>query len=149
MKFTPAYPDQICIGHQTKCKFCGKEITVYIDKDYADLSDPYGIIQLAACNQCADYKTREMHIRDRLHRICSVLAQKKNKLSDDQRSGFRQGLTNATRAYVGLISEWKNREVVWDDNCIDAMMQVSSEWPTIIKRLLLLQHRQPNHEHDQ
>jgi hypothetical protein len=122
--------------HITKCKFCQKEITLDIDDNYAALGDPFKLITLAACNRCADLRTRRMAITDKIAAVCYTVAFAPASIRSETKEKMKPVLRGYLMAYVGLVEDWKGGDSgEFDESVVEAVLSAPGQWPDVIKRL--------------
>ena len=113
--------------HPTHCKFCQRPITLEID-DYYELKDPLGLIRLAACNRCADLRSRRRSIMEFMVDLACRL-----KSGEDRSAGeaLRLGLVR----WLNLIHDWTGASIEWDEAYLDAIRSSPNMVRSVLGRM--------------
>lgn len=99
---------------KSQCKFCHKPLVLKCDAEYGDMGDPYRLVRLAACDNCADLRVRQRNIIEGLKHAIFLMAY-----------GYDEKLKEASRkllkAYLRLVSDWLHIDPVldWDEAILD------------------------------
>lgn len=105
---------------KAKCQFCSRELTLEVDDEYSRLGDPLKLLRLAACNRCADLKTKQRRIEGRLEYLTSLLLIKK---TETEMENFKRSMERTAKDYLRLICEFLRVDYVdWDEAILDALM---------------------------
>lgn len=112
------------MNHACNCKFCGKNMVVEIDNDYAELGDPFKLLQYAACNHCADLRERKRTLDQGIRKICISLTRCSMKDLKAATSFAKTQLDALTRKYAVLVSDWYNKSgYLWDEEFPTMMLE--------------------------
>jgi hypothetical protein len=124
------------MNHDTTCKFCHMPLTLTIDDGYPADLDPHQLIQIAACNSCADARVARRVIEAKLGRVCyqySILPIAKR---DETRANVAAVLTKLTKDYASMIARWhKFQGQVWDQEAVNLLLDKPERWTDIISML--------------
>lgn len=103
----------------SKCKVCGKPITLNIDDDYAELGDPYKLEKLGTCDKCVAQHALQQKMNTALERISAMLRIVGNDV--EERPALLGKAEKILKAYLRLIStkEKLREELPWDDTILD------------------------------
>ena len=104
------------MNHAANCKFCKREMVVQVDDGYAPLGDPYKLMRLAACNRCADLRTRRHSLEQSIQTVCRTIAYCTAKGRDAAIARAKPMLDALTRKYCVLVADWHNMSgYLWDE----------------------------------
>lgn len=135
------------MNHATNCKFCKKPITIEIDESYAELGDPYKLIQMASCNSCADIRAERRSLEAKIKYTCGMRVASKKKTSETETSKARTLLEKLLKQYANMIARFHFMQgMSWDDECLEAIMEHPENWSEILSRLWKM-FRDSNPEH--
>jgi hypothetical protein len=116
-----------------KCQFCHKPLVLEIDDDYAATGDRFKLIPYAACNRCADLRTRRRILTEAIGHIMAIAIFDRRPAILDS---FRTILGRLTSRYVEMVSDWTgNPEMEWDEGIVDALIRRPGEWGKTMQRL--------------
>lgn len=119
--------------HATNCKFCKRPITVEVEDAYAELGDPFKLIQLLCCDHCADLRIERRKLERDIKNKCVGMFQvgpKKAKLKEKENREF---LKYTTQKYAELIARWHEKEgMAWDDAIVDTLIENPERWSTVL-----------------
>ena len=113
-----------------KCRVCSIPLSLTIDDEYASLeTDPMGLIPLATCNRCYDYKCGRDRLEDRVGKACVMMLQHNIKKGSDQWSKLREAIAITTRRYAELVQRHNRyREVLWSEDFVNILMERPEMW---------------------
>lgn len=115
------------------CKFCKRHMILEIDDAYAELGDPYKLLQYACCDRCADIREKRRKIEGQIKRACMILAQSTGKLKKEQRDGIREALMELTKRYARMVAEWYNFSgMSWDEEFVNLLMDKPAKFGDIL-----------------
>lgn len=122
--------------HATHCQFCKMPITVEADDSYAALGDPFKLLPLAACNQCADLRVSRRRIEAKVRFLSRVIQMAGNNATDTLLKSSRETLTKLTQDYAKMIARWNKLEgMAWDEECVNQIMDHPERWGDILSQL--------------
>lgn len=105
---------------KAKCQFCSRELSLEIDDGYASLGDPFKLQRLAACNRCADLKTKQRKLEYRLEYFTGLL---RVKMTDKEAENLKVSMCKTAKDYLRCICEFLRVDYVdWDEAILDALM---------------------------
>jgi hypothetical protein len=131
----------MCKEVKARCKFCGKDLTLHIAEDYDEVGDSLKIMKLAACNRCADLKTRIRRLEGDLSKECGMLLTKPHFTIKDR---IKSRLAALSRAYLNTISNWLNREPAqWEETILEDMLENPNKLDLTVKAMWTLARQQP------
>jgi hypothetical protein len=130
----------------TQCQFCQKPITLIFDDEYIEMIQDVETIQLrvdgkditlidlAACNHCADVRVDRRNIEDRIEGVCVNFA--RSKQTPERRNATKNALTALTKAYAAMIARWHCKQgMAWDAECVELLLDKPEHFPKIISVL--------------
>lgn len=119
---------------EAKCKFCQRALSLQVDEEYAKLGDPYGMIGLAACNRCGDYRVARSNIFGAVRKRCLPLIGR--NLKAEVESKHREIFALYVKRYMRLISDDQDQPMPdWDEGIIDALMKTPGNYADIFARI--------------
>lgn len=122
--------------HATHCKFCKIPITVEIDDGYEKHGDPYKLLPMACCNECADVRVLRRSITRKIQFTCRILQMAGTNATDEMISKSRKALTSLTQAYAKMISRWNKTEgMAWDEEIVNQLIEQPDQWGVIITQM--------------
>jgi hypothetical protein len=122
--------------HATNCKFCKIPISVSIDDSYAELRDPFKLIQIAACNRCADLRITKRKLEGKIKIVVMGYALSSAKEAREIELKIREVLTDYTKQYAHLIAVWHKRDgMLWDEEVVNSLIDRPKYWGDSLKRL--------------
>jgi hypothetical protein len=114
--------------HKTHCKHCRAEITLIIDDEYAQMSDPHKLIPSAVCNTCGDILVAKAKFERKIQRACTALQLLPATASHD-RQDLRGVLFGLTQKFCQLNAAWRRLDhSPWGDHIVKALMKHPEEW---------------------
>lgn len=128
------------------CKFCHTPLRLKLHEEYS-VSDPLKIIQMAACNRCADLRDRRRVLHLRFASVCSGISnlvdRSTSTMTDAQRKEVQEAMTKAhdniehlVKLYLRLIGDWYNRDdLVFEEIMVPPFMQAPHDLSKHIARL--------------
>ncbi len=120
----------------TNCKFCKKPISVMVSKEYRELGDPYQLLDMAACNNCADVRAWRRELEDKIGRLCNKVDRIWRILSEDSKAELRGKLIEATQSYARMISKTHFMDgMKWEEGIVDVLIAKPKEWPDVLTRM--------------
>lgn len=121
--------------HATTCKFCRKPITLEIDDAYAELGDPYKLLSLAACNECADVRELRRLLEDRVRKLAMTVAAMHHPKPEEIAS-VRKNLLVLCEKYSRMIARWHRMEgMAFDAAVVDDILNRPDQWPVALRGL--------------
>lgn len=116
------------------CKFCQKPVTVVIDDDYAALADPYGLMRLLSCNNCADYESARRALFRHVKVLCELLIQR--AVAKDDVPKVRESLETLTKKFMRLYSEHHDLALPpYEAEIVEAMMGKPSHFGQVLAHI--------------
>jgi hypothetical protein len=105
------------------CKFCKKAVNLEIDDAYAAERDPLGLIVMACCNRCGDFRIKRRETVETMRSLCSSVIT--TKVGDGARlSQLREALVITTKAFArNLCGFLKTDSLIWSEDLADEMMK--------------------------
>ena len=112
-------------NHSVKCKFCGLPFTVNVDEDSCGWFKLPWWLSLAACNRCADYRTRMLDYCDSIKRTCDDWTQACNtgpKTEAKARQDTDEILCAVTKRLYRFIDKHCRATTQWDHAIVETLM---------------------------
>lgn len=101
---------------KAKCKFCGRELTLQIDTEYHKVGDRYRLIELAACNHCADLRVRRRNLGTEAGHLARLLdAAGADK---ERRDALTGRLESLSKRWLRLACDWFRAELSWEPEMV-------------------------------
>jgi len=118
------------MNHATTCKFCHTPLVLSICDDYSTEFDPFKLLPFAACNRCADLRTRKRTLEDAIAHICAQLAQFRGPAPSSVANVNREALTRVTKKYTAMIAEWVGSSTSWwEEDIVNVICDKPTAWP--------------------
>lgn len=89
---------------EAKCKICGKGLHLEIDDTYAAMGDPHGLIKLAACNNCADFREEELRIY-RASRVFAIRLVNRVLSTPPERDYAKEQFEKFVKRYMRILAD--------------------------------------------
>ena len=123
------------MNHATTCKFCHKPITLQIDDAYAELGDPYKLLSLAACNECADVRELRRLLEERIRKVAMMVAAM-DRPKQEEKDLMRKNLLVLCEKYSRMIARWHRMEgMAFDAAVVDDILTRPDQWPVALRGL--------------
>ncbi len=116
------------------CKFCKKPGFVQVDEEYAALRDPYGLLNMASCNRCADYRVSRRGIFRKTKMLCELLVQGIIPAADKPK--VKESLETLVQRYMRLYADHYDLAMPdFDPAIVEAMMWKPAEFSGVLGRI--------------
>lgn len=102
------------------CKFCKTVLHLQISEAYHKTGDSLRLVSLAACDRCADLRTRRSKLHRAFERVCANLII--DPKDSEVRKAAYEAFTGLTKGYIRLICEWFNVTIPWEEQMVDGLM---------------------------
>lgn len=110
------------------CKFCKRPLKLHFDDEYAKLRDPFGLMRLAACNRCGDYRAKRRGLLMDLHRLCCIAAG-----SEKGKEACARGIEAALRAYSEMFAQYQvSTPPEFDSAILESVMSKPTEYAHVL-----------------
>jgi hypothetical protein len=118
---------------ETKCKFCGRLITLDCEDNSAAIEAADVFMDMIACNPCGDFRVDRRKIVDNLKRICF-------NLRDAGRAGqtdkVKEAISVLCKRYLRLTAEFRGIDApVYEEGMTEDLMRAPLKWPAALSLL--------------
>lgn len=118
-----------------KCRYCGIPISLTVDSDYKELGDPYDLIQMAACDRCANYRSKIRPIYESIRTHC-MWGEQKLYNTPILKEKAVENLRGLLAAYINLLATHRHLTPGQvDEGIIEGLMNHPAEFVKIMRRV--------------
>lgn len=117
------------------CKFCAVPVSLEIDDAALEFFTLEYWKSLAACNRCADFKSRKRTLVDKLLEKSVVIQRHKLKqspLSNEDYGRVHQSIESATKKFSELICKFYRKRHVWHQDFVQQILDMPEKTMTIL-----------------
>lgn len=118
------------------CKFCRKSLNLTIDDDYGALGDPFRLIPLAACNHCADFRSKRRVVYQTMKKITWILIAGMVKRGTEEYEQSKDSIRQLCKRYLRLIADYRKLPIPdWDEAILESILSQPTKWQETLGRM--------------
>lgn len=118
-----------------KCKACGKPLSLQVDQSYAELGDPYRLVQGAVCNRCGMTELRRRGIEDNIRRICLGINAAAPACQAGLKEQGRDVLVQLVEQYCQVAGRAFNATLPFDLVLVEDLLQSPGRYELVLQRI--------------
>lgn len=120
-------------NYPTTCKFCGCGLVLKIDDSYDEIGDPFKLLKLAACNNCADVRVWRRKVEARIDFTVSFVKKAKADKDSLKLDALKRKLDDLCREYLRMVAQWMGQsEVGWDPQISESIIDNPELWNKVL-----------------
>lgn len=121
----------------TKCKFCGKSLSIEIDPVSLEVPICEKLIPLIACERCAGLRERRRTIINRIRAVCwEMQRQPDAKLREALKEAAVVPLRGLLMQWRGLAEDWNGGETgEWDESLLQDLLGEPDKSGKVLDRI--------------